>query len=133
MGEIGGAILAITVMMTAVFVPVMFMSGPVGVFYRQFAMTMTTAIVLSGVVALTLTPVLCAMLLRDTHGQPQRQTPIALVLTAFERVFAGISGRYVSVLKRLVTRRLLTLAVTGGFALGIVLVNTRLPFGVYTQ
>src|SRR5690606_22839642 len=52
LGEISGAIIAITLIMTAVFVPVAFMTGPVGVFYRQFSITMASAIVLSGVVAL---------------------------------------------------------------------------------
>jgi HAE1 family hydrophobic/amphiphilic exporter-1 len=62
--EISGAIIAITLVMTAVFVPVCFVPGPVGVFYRQFGVTMASTIVLSGVVALTLTPVLCAMILK---------------------------------------------------------------------
>src|SRR6476659_3796069 len=62
--EISGAIIAITLVMTAVFVPVTFIPGPVGTFYRQFGITMAISIVLSGVVALTLTPVLCAMLLK---------------------------------------------------------------------
>ena len=53
MGEISGAIIAITLVMTAVFVPIAFMSGPVGVFYRQFSITMSAAIIISGVVALT--------------------------------------------------------------------------------
>ena len=65
--EISGAIIAITLVMTAVFVPVTFIPGPVGQFYRQFGITMATSIVLSGVVALTLTPVLCAMILKP-HG-----------------------------------------------------------------
>ncbi len=65
--DISGAIIAITLVMTAVFVPVTFVPGPVGVFYRQFGITMASSIVLSGVVALTLTPVLCAMILRP-HG-----------------------------------------------------------------
>jgi HAE1 family hydrophobic/amphiphilic exporter-1 len=64
MQEISGAIIAITLVMTAVFVPVTFIPGPVGQFYRQFGITMATSIVLSGLVALTLTPVLCAMILR---------------------------------------------------------------------
>src|SRR5690606_26593608 len=55
--EISGAIIAITFVMAAVFIPVAFMTGPVGIFYRQFSITMATAIILSGVVALTLTPV----------------------------------------------------------------------------
>src|SRR5262245_48379228 len=67
--EISGAIIAITLVMTAVFVPVTFIPGPVGTFYRQFGITMATSILLSGLVALTLTPVLCAMILKPhTHG-----------------------------------------------------------------
>jgi len=66
--EISGAIIAITLVMTAVFVPVTFVPGPVGTFYRQFGMTMATSIILSGLVALTLTPVLCAMILKPHAG-----------------------------------------------------------------
>jgi len=62
--EISGAIIAITLVMTAVFVPVAFIPGPVGTFYREFSITMAVAIILSGVVALTLTPVLCAIILK---------------------------------------------------------------------
>ena len=70
--EISGAIIAITLVMTAVFIPVTFIPGPVGVFYRQFALTMAMSIVLSGIVALTLTPVLSAMILKPhTDGAPK--------------------------------------------------------------
>jgi HAE1 family hydrophobic/amphiphilic exporter-1 len=68
--EISGAIIAITLVMTAVFVPVTFIPGPVGTFYRNFGITMATSIMLSGLVALTLTPVLCAMILRPHHHGP---------------------------------------------------------------
>src|SRR4051795_7480190 len=68
--EISGAIIAITLVMTAVFVPVTFIPGPVGTFYRQFGITMATSIILSGLVALTLTPVLCAMILKPHAGGP---------------------------------------------------------------
>ena len=54
--------------MVSVFLPISFMSGPVGTFYRQFSITMASAIVISAVVALTLTPVLCAMILKNNHG-----------------------------------------------------------------
>jgi HAE1 family hydrophobic/amphiphilic exporter-1 len=63
LGEIGGAIIAITLVMVSVFIPISFMTGPVGVFYRQFSITMAGSIIISAIVALTLTPVLCAMLL----------------------------------------------------------------------
>src|SRR3954453_1730660 len=62
--EISGAIIAITLVMTSVFLPVTFIPGAVGTFYRQFGITMATSIILSGLVALTLTPVLCAMILK---------------------------------------------------------------------
>src|SRR6185437_11791759 len=65
--EISGAIIAITLVMTSVFIPVTFIPGAVGTFYREFGITMATSIILSGLVALTLTPVLCAMILKP-HG-----------------------------------------------------------------
>ena len=81
--EISGAIIAITLVMTAVFVPVTFMTGPVGTFYRQFGLTMATSIVLSGVVALTLTPVLCAMILKPHTGHVKKRGPLAYAAASF--------------------------------------------------
>jgi HAE1 family hydrophobic/amphiphilic exporter-1 len=129
LGEISGAVIAITLMMTAVFVPVAFMSGPVGIFYRQFAITMATSIILSGVVALTLTPVLCAMLLKNEHGKPKRRTPIGVALDAFNRGFERVTGVYVGGLKRFVDRRLFTFALLVVFAVVIFGVNKVLPAG----
>src|ERR1700722_8004548 len=85
--EISGAIIAITLVMTAVFIPVTFIPGPVGTFYRQFGITMATSIILSGVVALTLTPVLCAMILKPhthahahtNHAKKRRKLRVILV------------------------------------------------------
>jgi HAE1 family hydrophobic/amphiphilic exporter-1 len=127
--EISGAIIAITLVMTAVFVPVTFMTGPVGTFYRQFAITMATSIVLSGVVALTLTPVLCAMILKHTTHQVKRRGPLGMLLHLFERGVEKVTGGYAAVLRPLVTRRLLTLLVIGGFGAGIYYVNLGLPPG----
>lgn len=67
MSEITGAILSITMVMAAVFLPVGFMEGPVGIFYRQFAYTLATAILISAFNALTLSPALCALLLKPIH------------------------------------------------------------------
>ena len=78
--EISGAIIAITLVMTAVFVPVTFIPGPVGQFYRQFGITMATSIVLSGVVALTLTPVLCAMILKPHGAHAQKRGWLGTIL-----------------------------------------------------
>ena len=128
LGEISGAVIAITLMMTAVFVPVAFMTGPVGIFYRQFSITMAAAIVLSGVVALTLTPVLCAMILKNQHGK-KRRTPIGLLLDWFNRTFERGTGVYVGLLRRIVNRRLITFAMLVAFGFGIVGVNRVLPAG----
>jgi HAE1 family hydrophobic/amphiphilic exporter-1 len=88
--EISGAIIAITLVMTAVFIPVTFIPGPVGTFYRQFGITMATSILLSGVVALTLTPVLCAMILRPhTHANhAKKRRGILVILLSI--TFGGI-------------------------------------------
>jgi len=129
LGEISGAVVAITLMMTAVFVPVAFMTGPVGIFYRQFSITMATSIIISGIVALTLTPVLCAMILKSHHGKPKRRTPIAFVLDAFDRQFERITGGYVGLLKRIVGRRMVTLGLLLAFCAGIFAMSKALPSG----
>jgi HAE1 family hydrophobic/amphiphilic exporter-1 len=128
-GEISGAIIAITILMTAVFVPVAFMSGPVGIFYRQFSITMATSIVISGVVALTLTPVLCAMILKNNHGQPRKKTPINRFIDWFNRGFEKLTGRYTNILEKVVDRRVFTFGILIVFALGIFGISSKLPSG----
>ncbi len=98
MHEISGAIIAITLVMAAVFIPVAFMSGPVGIFYRQFSLTMSTSIVLSGLVALTLTPALCAALLKNNHGVVRKKNPLTRGLIAFNEWFGRVTGRYKKIL-----------------------------------
>jgi len=127
--EISGAIIAITLVMTAVFIPVAFMSGPVGIFYRQFSITMASSIVLSGVVALTLTPVLCAMILKNTHGKPKKKTPISIFINWFNNKFEKITGKYTSLLKIIVHRKIVTYGILIAFFFGIVAVNEKLPAG----
>lgn len=127
--EISGAVIAITLLMTAVFVPVAFLSGPVGIFYRQFAITMATSIVLSGLVALTLTPVLCAMILKNNHGKPKKRTPISRFLDLFNRGFEKLTGRYTTLLKYIVNRRVITFGMLLIFGFGIFGVAKTLPAG----
>ncbi|HEX5169423.1 MAG TPA: efflux RND transporter permease subunit [Cyclobacteriaceae bacterium] len=127
--EISGAIIAITLVMTAVFVPLVFMTGPVGVFYRQFSITMATSIILSGVVALTLTPVLCAILLKNTHGQPKKKNPLTRILDSFNAWFERLTGRYASLLRLIVNRRVLTFGILLAFGVGIFFENRVLPAG----
>jgi HAE1 family hydrophobic/amphiphilic exporter-1 len=218
--EISGAIIAITLVMIAVFIPVTFMTGPVGVFYRQFALTMAMSIALSGVVALTLTPVLCAMILKHTAthhkqrglmgvvngaikkfagrhanavrgllsvllgiavaaglyyllhveivhdlvseqvelsepriyaitgifallailsfrsafsgsevGEEKKRGPLGIFLNLFDRAVVIVTAAYVAIVRRIVTWRVLTIAVVGVFGYGILLVNRVLPSG----
>ncbi len=185
--EISGAIIAITLVMTSVFVPVTFIPGPVGTFYRQFGITMATSIILSGLVALTLTPVLCAMILKphshtgddshtsetdpSTHTIPEADTSngerkrglgvkllfalgglavlggvtylayklwgpagfllilLPFVRKPFDRAVEKVTNGYAAIVRRIATRRTLTMAVVGGFAAGIYVVNTQLATG----
>ncbi|SEW17269.1 hydrophobic/amphiphilic exporter-1, HAE1 family [Chitinophaga sp. YR573] len=129
MHEISGAIIAITFLMTAVFIPVAFMSGPVGIFYRQFSITMATAIVLSGVVALTLTPALCAMILRNNHGQQKKKNILDKFLGGFNNSFNRLTGRYQKVLGVIVNRRAITFIMLLAFCAGTYFVNNTLPSG----
>jgi len=128
LGEIGGAIVAITLVMTSVFIPVTFMSGPVGVFYRQFSITMAASIVLSGVVALTLTPVLCAMLLKP-HVPKEKLNGFERALGAFNRWFDRMTNGYVKALDKIVARRVVTLGGFVLFAVAIFFIAQKTPAG----
>jgi HAE1 family hydrophobic/amphiphilic exporter-1 len=129
MGEISGAIIAITLVMVSVFLPIAFMSGPVGAFYRQFSITMASAIVLSAIVALTLTPVLSAIILKDTHSKSGPPSRMQRFIAAFDRAFDALNGAYVGLLRHTVHRPIVTFSVIGAFLGGIVLINTIIPAG----
>ncbi|GAB2687854.1 efflux RND transporter permease subunit [Mucilaginibacter koreensis] len=108
MSEITGAIISITLVMAAVFLPVGFMTGSTGIFYRQFAFTMSIAIVISAVNALTLSPALAALVLKSSHGKTDGEKP----KTFKEKFSAGFNGgfnklteRYISGVKFLIARK----------------------------
>ena len=95
MNELGGAIVSITLVMMSVFIPVSFMSGTSGVFYRQFGLTMAIAIGLSAVNALTLTPALCAILLKPHDPEERKKsTFVSRFHTAFNVYYDGILKKY---------------------------------------
>ncbi|MEC7782452.1 MAG: efflux RND transporter permease subunit [Bacteroidota bacterium] len=129
LGEISGAIIAITGVMVSVFLPISFMSGPVGTFYRQFSITMASSIVISALIALTLTPVLCAMLLKNNHGKEKKRNLFTRALDKFNSGFDKLTGKYVAVLKRIVSRRWLTFGILIAFCIGIFLESQVLPSG----
>ncbi len=115
--------------MAAVFIPVAFMSGPVGIFYRQFSITMATSIILSGIVALTLTPALCAMILKNNHNQPRKKTMLNKFLLKFNNLFNKGSFKYEKVLTKTVNKRTVTFGILLAFCAGVFFLNNSLPSG----
>lgn len=97
MSEISGVIVSITLVMAAVFIPVSFMQGPAGVFYRQFAITLATAIGISAINALTLSPALCALFLKNLHTDEhgKKKSFGARFFAGFNAAFKAITERYV--------------------------------------
>lgn len=128
MKEITGAIVAITLVMSAVFVPVAFMGGPSGIFYRQFSLTMAIAIVLSGVVALTLTPALCALLLKNHYGE-EKKTGFSKFFNRFNSWYERGESRYQNLLSKIVSRRLVTFGVLFAFCAATGILAKILPTG----
>lgn len=110
MKEISGALVAITLVMSAVFIPVAFLSGPVGVFYRQFSLTLAISIVISGINAVTLTPALCAIMLKDTHGKPRKKSLLQRFFNSFNKGYNATENKYAKLISFIAGRRLITLA-----------------------
>jgi hydrophobic/amphiphilic exporter-1 (mainly G- bacteria), HAE1 family len=114
MSEISGAIVSITLVMAAVFIPVGFMQGPTGVFYRQFAFTLAVAILISAVNALTLSPALCALFLKNPGAEGSVETDAGPIrkkgygsrfFNAFNAGFQALTGKYVKSLQFLFRRK----------------------------
>ncbi|MFD2600694.1 efflux RND transporter permease subunit [Flavobacterium suzhouense] len=109
MSEIQGAIISITLVMAAVFIPVSFLNGPSGVFYKQFAITLAVSILISAVNALTLSPALCALFLKphdDHHGHKKNLKQ--RFFDAFNSGFDAMNNKYVGSLRRLAKRKWVT-------------------------
>jgi hydrophobic/amphiphilic exporter-1 (mainly G- bacteria), HAE1 family len=116
MKEIGGAIIAITLVMSAVFVPVSFLSGPVGIFYRQFSLTLAIAIVISGINALTLSPALCALLLKPADLEHEgKKGLLQRFFHQFNLKYEALAGKYTKVLNAIVNKRSVTFGALVGF------------------
>lgn len=121
MDEVGGALVAIAGVLSAVFIPTAFIAGISGQFYTQFAVTIATATIISAIVSLTLSPALCALLLKP-HGEqaPRRgvwgavNRPFELFANAFNRGFDKLAGGYGALTTRLVRLSLVMLVVYAG-------------------
>ncbi len=100
MGQVSGALVAIVLVLCSVFIPVAFLGGITGQMYQQFAITIVISVILSGLVALTLTPALCAILLKPVHGAPRGRRLFAWFNRGFERATNGYIGGVGKVLAR---------------------------------
>ena len=103
MEEISGAIISITLVMSAVFIPVSFMSGTTGTFYREFGLTMAVSIVISAVNALTLSPALCAILLKPHSGEHKKKFTERL-FTSFNASYERLQNRYQKGVEKIVRK-----------------------------
>ncbi len=126
MAEITAPIIAITLVLLSVFVPVAFIPGVSGVLFRQFAVTISVAMVISAINALTLSPALCGLVLR--HTGPKRG-PIKYVLRGIDKVRDG----YAWIVTRLVRVAVLGVLLTAGFGAGIWYVAGKTPQGFLPQ
>jgi HAE1 family hydrophobic/amphiphilic exporter-1 len=115
MSEISGAIISITLVMAAVFIPVSFITGSAGVFYKQFGLTLAIAILISAVNALTLSPALCALLLKPhPEGEHHKSGFVQRFYTAFNTGFDTLTGRYKRSVQFLAAKKWISI---GGIAL----------------
>ncbi len=122
MREVQGAVIGIVLVLAAVFIPVAFLGGIAGQLYRQFAVTVTVAVVLSGVVALTLTPALCALLLKPTHSETSER-----FFRPFNRGFDWITRRFMGAVNLALHHRLLALLAFAGLIAAVVFLFARVP------
>jgi HAE1 family hydrophobic/amphiphilic exporter-1 len=127
MHEISGAILAITLVMGAVFVPVAFLSGPIGVFFRQFSVTMAISIALSGLTALTLTPALCVLLLKKPEHHQKGW--LGKFFHAFNQRYEAIAQKYLVWVGALIGKRLLMWMILLASVAGTVVLSGIVPSG----
>ena len=126
MEEVSGPVVAIGLVLCAVFIPVSFMGGIVGQLYRQFAITISVSVILSVIVALTLTPALCSMLLRP---RKQIRGPVGLFLRGFNALFNKVTGGYLGGVGFFLRRVTIGLACLAGLWFGAGKLLMKLPTG----
>ncbi len=134
MNEISGAIISITLVMAAVFVPVGFMQGPAGVFYKQFAFTLAIAILISAVNALTLSPALCALFLKNPHnpeegGAAKKKGFSQRFFSGFNAGFTATTNKYGQAIQFLIKRKWIALSGLVIVTLATVWMVSKAPTG----
>ena len=121
MEEVTGPIIAIVLVLCAVFVPVGFLGGLAGEMYKQFAITIAVSVVISGIVALTLSPALCALMLKPDHSEP------AAPFRAFNRFFDKLTDAYGAGVAFFLKRSVIGLLLFGGMIAIMAVLFTRVP------
>lgn len=121
MNEVSSPIVAIVLVLCAVFVPVGFLGGMTGEMYKQFAITIAISVVISGIVALTLSPALCALIIKPVHEEPN------VFFRAFNRGFDAFVGLYMKGVHFLIKHLLLSFALFGVFLIATIIMFFRLP------
>ncbi|MBP8793189.1 MAG: efflux RND transporter permease subunit [Lutibacter sp.] len=130
MSEISGAIVSITLVMIAVFLPITFIQGPSGVFYEQFGVTLMIAIFISAVNALTLTPALCAIFLRKyKHADDKNTSFLQRFYNAFNAGFNATTKKYVKSVGFLIRFKWITVAILAISVAAIFYVSKTMPSG----
>ncbi|WP_134089113.1 efflux RND transporter permease subunit [Olivibacter sp. XZL3] len=132
MQEITGAIISITLVMSAVFLPIGFMEGSTGVFYRQFAFTLAIAIVLSAINALTLSPALCALFLKESHQHGEKKQKLSFkdkFFVGFNTGFNRLTKKYIASLRFLIRYKWFTMAGLAVLLFVTILMVRRTPTG----
>lgn len=130
MSEISGAIISITLVMSAVFIPVSFISGSSGVFYQQFGITLAIAILISAVNALTLSPALAALLLKPHHtSEEKKKGVVKRFFSAFNTGFDAVTNKYIGSVKYIAKRNWLTGVSLVIFAIIAILLFQSTPTG----
>jgi len=122
MREVSGAVVAIVLVLSAVFIPVAFLGGIAGTLYQQFAVTVALAVILSGIVALTLTPALCAVLLKPGKHEPKG-------FRWFNRSFAAITNQYTKLVDKTLHHRVIGASVFGAILVGCFVMFRMVPGG----
>jgi HAE1 family hydrophobic/amphiphilic exporter-1 len=131
MSEISGAIISITLIMSAVFIPVTFITGSAGVFYKQFGLTLAVAILISAVNALTLSPALCAILLKP-HDPEKTNHPKGFLpkfYASFNVAFEAVTAKYVGAVRFLIRRKWISLVAIAIFGIVFYVLMKNTPTG----
>ncbi len=130
MNELGGAIVSITLVMMSVFIPVSFMSGTAGTFYRQFGLTMAISIGLSALNALTLSPALCAMFLKPHEGGHAKSTFVSRFHSSFNAAYDSLLNSYKKRVVFFIQKKWLSFGIVAGCIVLLVVLMNATPTGM---